>query len=255
MWLALFLGTIVIGLLGKSASAALFSSGKDGQQVIDTKGYNTESWRSYLEPMCKLHNIPYPFARASIDEESGGNPCAIGEPGALGPDGNPRELGLIQLYNPDDLQLLKVSGTKMRAFCVPGKIQVMHRGRMVWTHRQDVARLLTPDEMTEQASLVVGKILQARSEAMRYATAAGLAWPEIELWRLVKLVHGLPGLVHGVLAATKQLGSAPSSWQAYRDLVESGQITLDDQTEKYRSDFAAIFNNAENATAGMDANV
>ena len=252
MWGLAFAAVLLLAI-GKANANSLGTKG--GQQVIDTKGYSTSSWIPYLSPLCQANSIPLSFMTFSIEEESNGNPCAIGAPGALGPDGNPRELGIFQLYNPDDLQLLKVTGDQMRAFCVPGKIQVKNRaGVLIDTHRQDVARLLTDDEMKQQASLAIGKVKQARNEAGRYILAASAKWSQIDTWRVVKLVHGLPGLVKAIVTFTNQIGHAPSSWSEYRNAIESKQITLDANTEKYRGDFAAIFDNAEKATEGMEAN-
>lgn len=254
VWFVIFAiaGTLV--LLGKKSQAGSLIKGY-GQMSIDTKGYTVQSWIPYLTPLCQLHGVPLSFATFSMGEESGGNPCAIGAPGALGPDGNPKELGIFQLYNPDDLKMLGTTGTEMRAFCVPGKIQVKdRRGNLVWTHRQDVARLLTDDEMKRQADLMIRKILSARSEALVYASKATVTWREAELWRLVKLVHGLPGLVKGLATATQTLGHPPSSWDEYRSKVLDGTIKLDGNTESYRGEYAAIFDNAEAATQGMESN-
>lgn len=253
VWILLLVAGALL-VLGKKTQAASLVKGY-GQMSVDTKGYNVQSWVPYLTPLCQAHIVPLSFATFSMGEESGGNPCAIGAPGATGPDGNPKELGIFQLYNPDDLKLLGTTGNEMRAFCVPGKIQVRdRRGNLVWTHRQDVARLLTDDEMKRQADLMIRKILSARSEAITWASKATVAWTEVELWRLVKLVHGLPGLVHGLVTATQVLGHPPSSWSEYRIKVLDGTIKLDSNTEAYRGEFAAIFDNAEAATQGMESN-
>jgi hypothetical protein len=234
-WLLAILAGTVVSIFARKTSASSFG----GKVPADTKGYSTQSWISLLTPLCQAADIPLPFATSSINEESGGNPCAIGKPGALGPDGNPLEMGILQWYNPDDLSIIKLTGNQLRAYCV-GK-------------REDVARLLTDDEMMQQAHAVVLKISQMRAYAGRYASLAGVTWrgDSVDLWRLVKLVHGLPGLVQAILAVTKKLGRAPSSWGEYRTTIMTNPGICDAATEHYRSDFGVIFDNAENATATM----
>lgn len=225
-----------------------------GPSVNHAKDYSTEIWAPALAPHCALHGVPLAFALASIEEESGGNPCAIGEPGATGPDGAPREMGIMQLYNPDDLQKLGVTSSQLRAYCNPNKVQVRNRrGQLVWSHSQEVIRPLTAEEMATQAKATVDKILESYHEADKYATLAHVVWPRggIDFWRLVKLNHGLPGLLHALVRVTYALGRAPLSWKEFRVAIESGNVTCDDATEAYRAEFSRTFDNAEHATAAM----
>lgn len=219
-------------------------------------GYTTASWVPLLAGPCKAAGIPPAYARQAIKEESDGNPCSIGRPGDVAPDGNPRELGIYQVYNPDDLKKLGVTSQQLRAYCVAGMFPVTYRGKMVMSHSQSVARPLTPQEMQQQVDVTVGKIIESRDYANRYATAAGVTWPRspdaagVDFWRLVKLVHGLPGLVQGLVPVAKKLGHPPS-WQEFRSTIENGAVVLDPKTESHRHEFGSIFNNAEHATSGM----
>ncbi len=203
-----------------------------------TMGYTTATWEPVIAVYATAARVPIEFAVQWEGEESGGNPCAIGKPGAKGPDGNPREMGIAQLYNPDDLRDFGVTGDELRAYCVPGT--------------QTVSRPLTEAEVQQQASLLVRKISKSRSEASHYMTLAGARWPSdgVDFWRLVKLVHGLPGLVHGLVTVAHHLGRAPS-WSEFRRVIEAGEVTLDAATEGYRAEFGRAFDNAEKCTSTM----
>jgi hypothetical protein len=50
-------------------------------------------------------------------------------------------------------------------------------------------------------------------------------------------------------AVTKKLGRAPHDWQEFRTTLAS--VTLDPGTEKYRSMFARILDNAEKTASVM----
>lgn len=249
----------VAALVAMLTTRKLTNAGRHGEtdrmgEKIDTMGYTAETWRSRLAPLCAAHGVPVSFAVAWEDEESAGNPCAIGEPGALGPDGNPKEMGIAQLYNPDDLQLAGVTGNQLRAYCVPTKVQVKNsRGQLVWSHSQSVARKLTAAEEAQQAQALVAKIVQARAEASHWLNAARALWPSdgVDFWRTVKLVHGLPGLVHGLMTVATALGRAPSSWSEFRQIAQAGDVKFDPATEAKRSRFASVFDNAEAAAAGV----
>lgn len=220
-----------------------------------THSYTPEIWATAIGPFAAVAHVPLEFAVEALREESAGNPCAIGNPEELGPDGNPREMGVYQFYNPDDLKLLKVTGAQLRAYCSPNKVAYHTKdGRTVLGPSQEVIRPLTAEEMTVQAKATVDKIAQSRSYAAHYAMLAEVRWPpdSIDFWRLVKLVHGLPGIVSsGLPNVHAHLGRAPNSWAEFRQLIQSGTVKCDANTEAYRSKFAATFDNAEAATATM----
>ena len=82
------------------------------------------------------------------------------------------------------------------------------------------------------------------------AAKNGLRWRPKDQLKLVKLVHGLPGLVKsGVALATKHLGRAPRDWLEFKTAVNATK--MDAGTEKYRNLFPKVFANAEKVTAGL----
>lgn len=240
VWFLLAIGTVVALFARKANAGTSFRSGGSGKPMANAMGYTTSSWIPKLTPACQIAGIPPEFAASAVEEESGGNPCAIGAQGAMGPDGNPREMGIMQFYNPDDLGIIKLTGNQLRAYC---------QG----PDTENVTRQLSDDEMNAQVNAVVLKISQMRSYAGHYGVLAKIQWPSdsVDFWRLVKLVHGLPGLVQGIVEIAQHLGRAPISWSEYRSTITNNPGILDKGTEKYRSDFAAIFDNAEKATAAM----
>jgi len=153
--------------------------------------------------------IPVSFAMAWLAIESGGKPCAIGEPGAKGPDGNPLELALWQAYNPDDLKPAGITGAELRAYCLPGG--------------QNLSRAMTPAEIARQMDLGVSLIGRKRAYADHYLTANGVAWPTAgpDYWAAVKLPHAYPPILNtGMHEVVQRLGRAPSSWQEFRATYE-----------------------------------
>ena len=165
-----------------------------------------EQWAALLAPGCLAHRIQLPYALRWIDLESGGNPCAVGHPAAHGPDGNPREIGISQLYNPDDLARFGVTGAQLRAYCVPGDDHaIVYKGRTVRGFSSALLRPLTAAEMQQQADATIDLIARCMVMATRdlVAVHADAAWSPStrNYWTLVKLQHGLPGLSHAGLRA------------------------------------------------------
>lgn len=220
-----------------------------------TQIYTPSFWAIVLAPRVAIAKIPLQFALDSITEESGGNPCAIGNPSQYGPDGVlPREMGIYQFYNPDDLKFLHVDGHDLRAYCNPNKVQYANG---VMGPSQEVIRELTPEELSQQADMTVGKINRDRAVAASVLHGVGATWPaegagQVDFWRAVKLVHGLPGILGSGMPAFKaKYGHAPKSWVEFRRAIESGDVHCDHNTEPYRPKFHATFDNAEHAARNV----
>lgn len=144
--------------------------------------------------------------------ESGGNPCSFGRPGDQGPDGEPREIGLGQIYNPDDFQALGLSAFGLlpgsfRAYCV--------------ANTQLRSRSLTGKEMEDQVRFtLLAKIAQGMDTADRIVAKYHLPWAKLDYWKLVKVTHALPAILNqGLPAVVKKLGRAPKNWAEFRQVL------------------------------------
>jgi len=197
--------------------------------------WTPEAWRDVVAPYASAFDLPLDFCIAWIRVESGGNPCAIGTPGAHGPDGNPRELGIAQLYNPDDFKALGIDATSLRAYCA--------------RDTGACARGLSADEMDAHARANVRLMARCRDRAETVLDTNGCGdWPTFDRACSWKLVHGLPGiLMQGLPRVRAHLGRSPASWHEFRVTIDD--VTLDGGTEAYRGSFSRVFANAEN-TAG-----
>lgn len=157
------------------------------------------------------------FATAWLAIESGGNICAVGNKYAtVPPGGAPREIGLWQIYNPDDFKKLGLDPTELVAYCVrpaPGQ-----------KNPQQTSRQVTPAEKARHVDIGMQFIADKYAYAAHYLGASGVRWPTVsqDTWRMVKAVHGLPVLVNtGLAQVTHKLGRAPSSWAEYRSVYET----------------------------------
>jgi hypothetical protein len=153
--------------------------------------------------------------------ESDGAPCAFGTPGAKGPDGQPLEIGLGQIYNPDDFKLLGltargVAPAAFRAYCAPGS---QHR-----------TRLLTAKEMEDQVRYtVLAKIDYSMGVADHQIAKYDLRWPIADYWALVKAVHGWPPILNtGLPGVVKKLGRPPKSWSEFRQALGMDVMVKDE---------------------------
>lgn len=192
--------------------------------------YDAEFWREHLRGPCAEHGINLDYAVRWVLTESGGNPCAIGAPGARGPDGHPQEMGIAQFYNPDDLVRLKLTGAGLRAYCVGA---------------QTVSRTLTDSEVKEQAEATVALIVECQRQALADLHKVGAAWNTKDVARLTKLQHGLPGISRsGLPATTKYIGRAPADWAEFTHAIMTFGVKLDPGTERYRAEFGRILENA-----------
>ncbi len=157
------------------------------------------------------------FGLAWMGIESGGNPCAVGNRKlTVPPGGAPQEIGLFQIYNPDDFKELGVDPLELVAYCVrpvPGL-----------NNPQKLAQPMTPEQIGKHIVTGMQMIGKKHAYAGRYLAAAGAQWPthSQDYWRMVKAVHALPVLVNtGLGQVAKKLGRAPLSWAEYRAVYET----------------------------------
>lgn len=212
-------------------------------------------WSALLAEPCLRASppIPLPFALKWVAMESAGNPCAVGNPAAHGPDGMPKEIGIAQLWNPDDLARLGTTGVELRAYCVPGdQHESTYKGKRIRGFSQAIARPLSPAEMKRQADLAVGLIARSATTATRdlASVGAGSEWSPSgrDFWALVKLQHAFPVLSRaGMPAVTKKLGRPPRSWREFRDTLSA--VKLNSELEANRAEFGRILGNAERAAS------
>lgn len=220
-----------------------------------------QDWAKLLAPICLREGINLSYTLAWIGVESAGNPCSVGDPRAVGPDGNPREIGIVQLFNPDDLDKLGVTGKELRAYCFPGMHPVKYKGRSVLGFLQTMLRPMTSAEMQKQAQAAVGKLRLDMQSALKDLIGVNANVNDNTQWgpggrsflALVKLQHALPGISRsGMPAVTKQLGRPPRDWQEFRATLP--RVKLDKKTEAYRNDFPKLLNNAEKTAARATIN-
>lgn len=187
-------------------------------------------WAPIVSPLAVKEGIDPNFVMKWIEVESGGNPCAVGSLRAFGPDGNPREMGIAQFYNPDDLTYLRIDGGQLRAYCVPGT--------------QSQSRALTANEMLFQVNATVALVKRCMAGARRDLASVGVQWSEHDFYCLTKLQHGLPGISHrGIPAVAAKLGRPPAGWNEFKANLQL--VKLDSGTEAYRAEFPGILLNAE----------
>lgn len=232
MWLPFGMLAAFIGWL---------ASGKGRKEVSPvTVSMDTKQWEPVVSGFAKAYNLSLPFCMAWIEIESGGNPCAWGVATAVGPDGFPREQGIAQLYNPDDMTRFKVASGALRGYCVPGT--------------NKCSRKLTADEIRFQADKATQLMAYCRDVAESAARKNGLRWSERDRYRLAKLVHALPGLVRtGVALVTAKLGHPPRDWMEYRVGVDNTK--MDAGTEHYRKDFKRLLDNAESVGGAVPSSL
>lgn len=219
----LAIGLAAVVLAVKYSAARASASGASGPPPP-----SVASWTPYLSDLVDQAGLPLAWVLRWIQVESGGNPFAVGNVNALGPDGFPREMGLSQLYNPDDLRTFGLSSAQLRAGADGNS--------------QRAARALTDEEKRYHASAAVRHMARCRDRATTALNGAlVVGWSTRDRLTLAKLVHGLPGLVKSSLLA------GTTSWAQYRAKLE--HTKLDAGTERYRSEFSRIFANAEKTAA------
>lgn len=209
-----------------AAGAVALSKPSDGSPVVLSS--SAQSWSPLVRELA-TDDAEAKFAVAWLAKESNGNACAFGSANAKGPDGNPREIGLGQLYNPDDFTALGLSPSDFRAYCKPGT--------------QQLTRQLTDDERRAQVAALLGLVRKSKARATGLLAQVGASWTVADTYRFTKLQHGLPGLASGIRTVTTKLGRAPGSWTEFRNTVVTCQ--LDAGTMRYKDAFARVLDNAQ----------
>lgn len=204
---------------------------------------NVKAWEPAVQAIASLAGVPWRFAMEWLRAESGGNPCAFGLATQFGPDGKlPREIGLFQLYNPNDFQKLGVDPAAMRAYCVPGT--------------QRLSRKLTPEEVQYQIEAGIGLIKLCQAEADKTMAAVGVDWHHgADYWAMVKLYHALPVILRpGLANVAKRLGRPPINWmefrKTYEDIVPAAKFNP--KLKKQNREWRALNNAQETGAYGDD---
>lgn len=151
-------------------------------------------WAGAFGPAAAAAGVPLEFVQAWNAIESGGYPGSIGSPGAKGPDGYPQEVGLLQLYNPDDFTALGFTPAQLLA--------------------------AQPDAA---AKMYLQFVLLKKRQADHNLAAANIAWPTSspDYWTAVKFEHASvaypPKMFAQVIA---KLARPPRSWREFRNTYE-----------------------------------
>jgi hypothetical protein len=195
------------------------------------------------------------FAMKWGEIESGGNPCAVGNPGQIEPsNGQPAEIGLGQLYNPDNFRTLHRDPAAFRAYAPeaapiaasyrqakadldtarkagagnddPRVVDAKHRMAVAATQIQSRTRDLTPAELDDNArwTLLAEIYLCIATADHAVATYSLSHWSVPDYYKLVKAPHALPAILNnGMPAVVKKLGRSPSSWAEFRQVLGMDQ--------------------------------
>jgi hypothetical protein len=219
------------------AKSGTFPSGVPMADV----SYSPATWAPLVQQLLgepAFARINMSFAMEWLTIESGGNPTSIGSPGQTGPDGFPREIGLGQIYNPDDFARMKITPGPFRAYALVSTADetralaaqylaaysakdstTMHAIALKMSSR---SRALTTDEMDAQVRYtLLLPIAHDMAIADADVIAYGLrAWSAPDYWKLVKAPHALPAILgHGMPAVIKKLDRAPTSWAEFRTVL------------------------------------
>lgn len=185
----------------------------DGGPVTLTPG--VEHWRSLVIELAGAAGQPPEFHMAWIARESGGNPAAVGSIHATAPEnGYAREIGLYQLYNPDEVKLTSITPAQLRA------------GAAAPTGTQSLVRALTDEEERWQVQAGVDYIAKRKAAVDALLARYSADWNATDTWRLVKLYHAVSGLPPAVFAAGFQTyGRALADWAELVSVAQSTDLT------------------------------
>ncbi len=199
----------ILGLAANKASASNVSPIN-----LNLKDATITQWEPFVKIAAVVAQVPWQFANAWLAIESGGNACAVGNKTTVVPPANfPREIGLWQIYNPDDFKALGVNPSELCAYCVrplPGQ-----------PNPQKLLRQMTSAEIGRVMGVGMKLINLKRKDAEHYMTLAGVKWPDTspDFWRMVKLPHALPSILNtGLGQVVKKLGRPPNNWAEFRSV-------------------------------------
>lgn len=185
-----------------------------------------ESWMPYF--LLYGPDVPSAVQRAWTKEETGGNPCGIGN---LPPAGatQPQEYGLAQL-NVEDASNVKIATpAALRQMCGTGptwkpgmtkaeKTEAIH----AW---QAVTRPLTEAETIEHAVAAIALMRHCAQMATKYLggdrivnQGGGGTWNGPDFWRLAKCYHGSSAVCNVFPIVENKLGRLPT-WLEFKDMA------------------------------------
>ncbi len=151
---------------------------------------SAEQWRPLFQKYAP--DLPQDFLIAWLNNESGGNPCALGIPGV--------EAGIFQTYHPAD-DRYGATFDQLRAGC-SGQTLV------------DPSAVDYDLQARHGLNYVRGKIAAAQTHMF----AAGVNWPmsSSDFWIGVKQEHALPCVMSDLLPRVTRKFGPPSSWDEFR---------------------------------------
>ncbi len=240
--LLVFLALGVVALMGRSAGEPHSGSWlKTGSANVQNHGYVTSIWEPLVAALAVPAGIPIEFGMQWVENETGGNPCDIGELNKFGPDGCPLEFGIAQVYNPDYYPFLGIKdGKSRRAYC---------------TYPNTVNRQLTAEEMTQQVQDLVATIKYCVTNAGHHLVANHYPWlaGSRDYWRAVKLWHALPSIMSPGFAHVAAKYGIPKTWAEFRVgyvAIEPRAAFVPGKPHNEQSGYWRALENAEN-TGGV----
>lgn len=217
----------------KPPTLPIFTQPKESPHMTPSSNYDPSvaKWQPVVHRLIasEFPRANEAFAMKWLELESDGNECAVGDPGTVAEDGNPVEIGIGQLYNPDDFKRYGVSPAAFRAYAPYARpLAALYRdaekagdrAKMAEISRQmqTATRALTSAEIDDQVRYtLLSKIEDGIKNADAVMHTNGLLWSSADYWKLVKAPHAWPPILNaGMPAVVKKLGRAPASWAEFR---------------------------------------
>ena len=203
--------------------------------MADT-AYTLQTWRPIIAKWIAstYPTIPQAYAEKWGEIESRWNPAAVGDPGQLG-DGSdqPAEIGLGQLYNPDDfVNLHAPPASSFRAYApAAAPLALAYRQAQsagdkttmnnIARQMQKRTRALTPGEMDDQVHwTLLAKIASDQVYVSALFARSSIKWSLVDYWTAIKAPHALPAILgNGMPAVIKKLGRPPANWKEFRSVL------------------------------------